>query len=84
MVNKIWSLYFLQRHLKYIIKKRKPLSILRKLTYNKEDIQVHFERFREVKMKYDILKENIYNINEIEFRIDVDRTYKVIIRKKNV
>ena len=34
-------------------------------------------------MKYDILKENIYNMNETGFRIDISRIYKVIIRKKN-
>ena len=85
MVSKIWSLHFLQRHHpKYIIKKRKSLSILRKLTHNKEDIQAHFKRFRETKMKYGILKEDIYNMNETGFRIDVGRVHKVIIRKKNV
>ena len=67
MINKIWSLRFLQRHSKYIIKKRKPLSILRKLIYNKKDIQTHFERFRKIKIKYDILKEDIYNMNETRF-----------------
>ena len=66
------------------MKKRKSLSILRKLIHNQEEIQVHFERFRETKTKYGILEEDIYNMNETGFRIDVDRTHKVIVRKKNV
>ena len=79
MVSKNWVLRFLQRHPKYIMKKRKPLSIVRKLTYNQEDILVHFKRFQEIKIKYDILKDDIYNMNETGFRIDIDRTYKVIM-----
>ena len=78
MVSKDWVLHFLQRHSKYIIKKRKSLSIIRKLTHNQEDILVHFERFQETKTKYDILEDDIYNMNETDFRIDISRTHKVI------
>ena len=84
VVSNRWTLRFLQRHPKYIMKKKKSLSILRKLMYNEEDIQTYFERIQEIKIKYDILEDDIYNINETGFRIDVDRTYKVIVRKKNV
>ena len=66
------------------MKKRKSLSILRKLIHNKEDIRVHFQRFYEIKKKYDILEKDIYNINKTGFQIDVDRVYKVIIREKHV
>ncbi|KAF7511879.1 hypothetical protein GJ744_003112 [Endocarpon pusillum] len=34
----MWTTRFLKRHPEYIIKKRKPLSILQKLTHNKEAI----------------------------------------------
>ena len=78
MVSKDWTLRFLQRHPKYIIKKRKPLSIVRKLMYNQENILVHFKRFQETKIKYDILEDDIYNMNETDFRIDINRIYKVI------
>lgn len=58
-VSKMWTARFLKRHSEYIVKKRKPLSVLRKLTHNEEDMQAHFERFREAKAKYGILEDDI-------------------------
>jgi hypothetical protein len=57
--------------------------VKRQKTHTTADFEGHFQRFKAVVLKYGILKDDLYNIDETGFRIGVGRAYKIITRRNN-
>lgn len=57
------------------------MTIERKLTQDIKIIKYYFICFLDVCKKLEIKRQNLYNINKIDFRIKCDKAYIVIILK---
>lgn len=82
-VSQTWAARWFSRHPKYKKKTRKSLSVVRINTHDIEDLDKWFKKLKAVREKYGIVDQDIYNINEIGFRIKVSRQHKVIVKVSN-
>ena len=62
-------------------RKQTSLTVERKETHNEKKLMLHFRRFHQICKELKLKKRNLYNINETDFRIDVDRAQIVITMK---
>ncbi len=53
--------------------KRKSLAADRKNAYNSKVLQTHFDEFKEIVVKYNIMKNDTWNFDEIDYRISIAR-----------
>ena len=58
--------------------KQTSLIIERKKTHNEKELMFHFRRFYQTCKELKLKKKDLYNMNETNFRIDVDRAQIVI------
>jgi Tc5 transposase DNA-binding domain len=79
VVSKMWASRWLSRHPKNRKKARKPLTTVRKNTYDPTAIQRWLDKLLPVKIEFGIIDTDIYNMDETGFRIGVGRQHKVII-----
>jgi len=53
--------------------KRKSLAADRKNAYDSKVLQTHFDEFKEIVVKYDIMKNDTWNFDEIGYRMSIAR-----------
>jgi len=76
-----WVTRFLQRNSHLLKRKQNSLVVERKLTQDVETIERHFTRFLDACKELEIKRQNLYNMDEIGFRIKCDKAYIVITLK---
>ncbi len=83
-VEQHWPVRFLQQNPQFFKRKQTPLAADRKTSLTVEVTKQHFYDFRDVLIKYAIQPNDIWNMNESDFRIEVERGHLVItlIKKK--
>ena len=67
-VSKNWTKRFFDRNPKFYKKKQKPLTVKRKNAHNKDNFQKYFEKYKDICIDKGITDNNVWNINETEFR----------------
>ncbi len=85
-VEQHWSVRFLQQNSQFFKRKQTSLVADRKTSLTVEMTKQHFYDFRDVLIKYAIQSNDIWNMNESDFRIKVERDHLVItlIKKKSL
>ena len=73
-IDQHWVRRFLDRHPELYKAKQKLLELERKFIYDSNVILNWFERFQVLRKKYSVQNENIWNFDEIEFRVDVEKS----------
>ncbi len=83
-VEQHWSVQFLQQNSQFFKRKQTSLAADRKTSLTVEVAKQHFYDFRDVLIKYAIQSNDIWNMNESDFHIEVERDHLVItlIKKK--
>ncbi len=83
-VEQHWSVRFLQQNSQFFKRKQTSLVADRKTSLTVEMAKQHFYDFRDVLTKYAIQSNDIWNMNESDFHIEVERDHLVItlIKKK--
>jgi hypothetical protein len=79
-VGEKWSDRFLQRYPEYHVRKQKSINIERKEAHHPDDIQVFFDRYKEIVSEKRIQACDLYNFDETGFRIGQGRHQKIITR----
>ena len=64
----------MNRHPELYKAKQKPLELERKLVHDPNMIQNWFERFKVFREKYNVFDEDIWNFDETDFRIKVEKS----------
>ena len=77
-VEQHWPARFLQQNPQFFRRKQTPLAADRKTSLTFEVAKQHFYDFRDVLTKYAIQPDDIWNMNESDFRIEVERGHLVI------
>ena len=62
-------------------RKQKSLAVERKKVHNEEELMLHFHRFHQTCKEIELKRRDLYNMNEMSFRIDVDRAQTIITMK---
>jgi hypothetical protein len=75
-----WDTRFLIRHLEYQSKFLRLLDQVRHFNFDSVVFEQWFELFRKIYAKYDIVCENIYNINEKKYMMKINDTCKLVLR----
>jgi len=85
-VEQHWSVRFLQQNPQFFKRKQTSLVADRKTSLTVEVTKQHFYDFRDVLIKYAIQSNDIWNMNESGFRIEVERDHLVItlIKKRSL
>jgi len=85
-VEQHWSVRFLQQNPQFFKRKQTSLAADRKTSLTVEMTKQHFYDFRDVLIKYAIQSNDIWNMNESDFRIEVERDHLVItlIKKRSL
>ena len=74
VINDHWTKCFLNRHPKLHKTKQKPLELERKLVHDPDLVQNWFERFQTLREKYEVFNEDIWNFDETDFQIKVEKS----------
>ncbi len=77
-VEQHWSVRFLQQNSQFFKRKQTSLVVDRKTSLTVEITKQHFYDFQDMLIKYAIQLNNIWNMNESDFHIKVERNYLVI------
>ncbi len=85
-VEQHWSVRFLQQNSQFFKRKQTSLAVDRKTSLTVKVAEQHFYDFRDVLIKYAIQSNDIWNMNESGFRIEVERDHLVItlIKKRSL
>ncbi len=85
-VEQHWSVRFLQQNSQFFKRKQTSLVADRKTSLTVEVTKQHFYDFRDVLIKYAIQSNDIWNMNESDFRIKVERDHLMItlIKKRSL
>ncbi len=85
-VEQHWPVRFLQQNSQFFKRKQTSLAADRKTSLTVEVAKQHFYDFRDVLIKYAIQSNDIWNMNESGFRIEVERGHLVItlIKKRSL
>ncbi len=85
-VEQHWPVRFLQQNPQFFKRKQTSLVADRKTSLTVEMAKQHFYDFRDVLIKYAIQSNDIWNMNESDFRIEVERDHLVItlIKKRSL
>ncbi len=85
-VEQHWSVRFLQQNFQFFKRKQTSLVTDRKTFLTVEMTKQHFYDFQDVLIKYAIQSNDIWNMNESDFRIEVERDHLVItlIKKRSL
>ena len=85
-VEQHWSVRFLQQNSQFFKRKQTSLVADRKTSLTVEMTKQHFYDFRDVLIKYAIQSNDIWNMNESDFCIKVERDHLVItlIKKRSL
>ncbi len=85
-VEQHWPVRFLQQNPQFFKRKQTSLAADRKTSLTVDVTKQHFYDFRDVLTKYAIQSNDIWNMNESGFRIEVERDHLVItlIKKKSL
>ncbi len=85
-VEQHWPVRFLQQNSQFFKRKQTSLAADRKTSLTVEVTKQHFYDFRDVLTKYAIQSNDIWNMNESGFRIEVERDHLVItlIKKRSL
>ena len=85
-VEQHWPARFLQQNSQFFRRKQTSLVADKKTSLTFEMTKQHFYDFRDVLIKYAIQSNDIWNMNESDFRIEVERDYLVItlIKKRSL
>jgi len=85
-VEQHWPVRFLQQNPQFFKRKQTSLAADRKTSLTVEVAKQHFYDFRDVLTKYAIQSNDIRNMNESGFRIEVERDHLVItlIKKRSL
>jgi len=73
-----WVTRFLQRNPHLLKRRQNPLTVERKLTQDVETMKRHFTRFKDTCKELGIKRQDLYNMDEIGFRIGCGRAHIVI------
>ncbi len=73
-VDQYWTRRFLDRYPELHKAKQKPLELERKLAQDPELIRNWFERFQAFREIYNVFDEDIWNFDETDFRIEVEKS----------
>jgi Tc5 transposase DNA-binding domain len=73
VVGQHWSERFLDRHPELRKAKQKPLELKRKLAHDSATLSNWFERFHQLRNKFGVQNEDIWNFDERGFRIGVGK-----------
>ena len=77
-VDHHWARRFLNRHPELYKVKQKPLELERKLVHDSGVLLDWFERFRQLRERYSVQNENIWNFDETGFRIGVGKSQWIV------
>jgi DDE superfamily endonuclease len=77
-VGKHWARRFLDRHPELHKAKQKPLELERKLAHDPNILSSWFRRFEQLREKYSVQKEDIWNFDETGFRIGVGKSQWIV------
>ena len=80
-VEKHWITRFLKRNSRLHKRRQASLTAKRKNAHNMKKIERHFRRFRACMNAFDVKEKNLYNMNEIDFRINCGKSHIVITLK---
>ena len=83
VVDHQWFKRFLTRNLEYHRRRQKSLTMNRKNSHSVQNIKTYFYKFDEIMKSKRITSENVWNMNEIDFRIDCERTQMIITLNVN-
>lgn len=72
---------FLKDHPDFLIRKQKPLVVDRQNAHDIEAITKIFRLYKDARVEYNILNENVFNINETGFRIGVEEDQYIVTRE---
>jgi hypothetical protein len=75
------ALTFFNRYPEYSKRRLNPFIAERRKFYDSIKFRAYFEKFKAAVNEYNILLEDLYNMDETEFRIDYRRAYKMITRR---
>jgi Tc5 transposase DNA-binding domain len=77
-VGSHWARRFLSRHPELHKAKQKPLELERKLAHDSEVLLNWFQRFQQLQEQYAVQKEDIWNFNETDFRVNVGKSQWIV------
>ena len=78
ILGKGWAVQFIKQYPQYWTRKTVPLAAVKKAVHKTEVIETYFEKFRVMVAEKGIHKDDIYNFDEIGFRIGCTRGVLVI------
>ncbi len=78
-VGPTWANRFLKRHPALAVKKSQPLSLLRKQAHDPANLTIWFEKFHAIRLKYSIDDQDIWNTDQIGFRVGVGKATRVVV-----
>jgi hypothetical protein len=79
-LSRHWDTRFLIRHFEYQSKFLKHLDQVRHFNFDSIVFEQWFELFRKICVKYDIVCENIYNMNEKKYMMKMNDTCRSVLR----
>ena len=82
-ININWVLYFIKRNKNFYVRKLKSLIAKRKEAQSLKILKRHFKRFKYVCRELSLKNENLYNMNETDFRIEYERAHTVVTMKSH-
>ena len=83
-VDHHWIRRFLNRHPELYKVKQKSLELERKFVHDSGVLLDWFERFRQLRERYSVQNEDIWNFDETDFRIDVEKSQWIVtVSRKN-
>ncbi|CAH2089142.1 unnamed protein product [Euphydryas editha] len=62
--GKTFYAYFIKRHQNLSLRKPEPTSLARATAFNKANINLFFDKYKELLLKYNFTSERIYNVDE--------------------
>ena len=83
VMKKHWFTRFIKRFSQYKMRQQKSFATYRKNAHNFEMVLNWFYRFETACKECEVDFINIYNINEIEFRVEIEKSQWVIIEEWN-
>ena len=78
--NEIFFFIFLTKYSNFIIRKQKFLTIYRKNVYNFEIIAKIFRNYKIARTKYNVINNDCFNMNKIDFKINIDENQYIVTR----
>ncbi len=74
-ISENWTRRFLARNPEFYKKKQKPLAVERKNAHNENDFMECFEKYKDIWIEKGIIDEDIWNMDETEFRAGCGRAH---------